>query len=257
MITPNSMNDIIDPIMKKVFKQELLALNEYQLIAEDLNLSVLELRQHYLNLLNSHRFLLQDAMKITNIGDINQKKLFEAFEELERQKATLYQSSIMDHLTQVYNRPYIMNVFEDAFAQTKRYQQIFSCILLDIDDFKAINDNHGHPMGDLVLKETAKQIKGQLRETDSLGRYGGEEFLIILPSTSIEEAEQVAEKVRIAVAATITGEEALHITISLGLCDSHANAPKSQSDMLHKADIALYSAKNNGKNCSVIYRGVL
>jgi diguanylate cyclase (GGDEF)-like protein len=248
------MNDDIDPTMKKVFKHEFLALYKYQLIGEDLTLSEDELRQNYKNLLNTYRLLLQDATKITAIGDINQKKLFEAFEELERQKAILYQSSIIDHLTQIYNRPYIMKVFEDEFAKTKRYQQTFSCILLDIDDFKTVNDNHGHPKGDLVLKETAKRIAGQLRETDSLGRYGGEEFLIILPNTTAVEAQQVAEKIRLAVAGATIGKKEIRVTISLGLCDTQIHSLKSHNELLHKTDTALYGAKKNGKNCSVTYQ---
>jgi diguanylate cyclase (GGDEF)-like protein len=247
------MADIFDPVMKKVFKQELVALNKYQSIAEDVRLSEEELRQNYQKLVIAYRLLLQDAMKITSIGDINQKKLYEAFEELEKQKAILYQSSIMDHLTQVHNRPYIMKVFDDAFAQTKRYQQAFSCILLDIDDFKLVNDNYGHPIGDLVLKEATRRIAHPLRETDSVGRYGGEEFLIILPNTTAEEALHVAEKIRIAVAEKTIGKTELYITISLGICDTQINTVKSSDDMLHKVDMALYEAKKNGKNCSVTY----
>lgn len=248
------MNEPIDLIMKKVFKHELVVLNKYQRIADDQSLSENELRENYKNLVNDYRRLLQDAMKITNIGDINQKKLFEAFEELEKQKAILYQSSIMDYLTQVYNRPYIMKVFEDAFAQTKRYHQIFSCILLDIDDFKSVNDQYGHPIGDLVLKETARQIANHLRETDSVGRYGGEEFLIILPNTTVAEAEYVSEKIRIAVERAVICNEDIGVTISLGICDTQIAIIKSQDEMLHKVDIALYEAKKNGKNCSVTYR---
>jgi diguanylate cyclase (GGDEF)-like protein len=248
------MNDIIDPVMKKVFKQELVALKKYQLIAEEQGVTDDELRGYYKNLLNDYRLLLQDAMKITTIGDINQKKLFEAFEELEKQRVILYQSSILDHLTQVNNRPYIMKVFEDTFAQTKRYQQIFSCILLDVDDFKLVNDQYGHPIGDVVLKETAKQIASQLRETDSVGRYGGEEFLIILPNINATEAEHVSEKIRRAVAETSIHQIDLSITISLGICDTEIDIIKSMDDMLHKVDIALYEAKKNGKNCSVTYQ---
>jgi diguanylate cyclase (GGDEF)-like protein len=247
------MNEIIDPSMKKVFKHEVAALEKYQLIIDDLSLSDDDLRQHYQKLLKAYRALLQDAMKITNIGDMNQKKLFDAFEELEKQKAALYQTSIMDHLTQVHNRPYIMKVFEDAFAQTKRYQQVFSSILLDIDDFKRINDTYGHPIGDVVLKATAKQIENQLRATDSLGRYGGEEFLIILPNTNLAEAQHVAEKVRLAVAETVIHKLELRVTISLGVCDTQTNNATSQEDMLHKVDIALYEAKKNGKNRVVTF----
>jgi diguanylate cyclase (GGDEF)-like protein len=247
------MNDIIDPAMKKVFKHEVSALEKYKLIAEDLSLSEDELRKHYKKLLKDFRSLLQDAMKITNIGDINQKKLFEAFEALEKQKSILYQTSIMDHLTQVHNRPYIMKVFDDAFAQTKRYHQDFSCILLDIDNFKSVNDNYGHPMGDLVLKETAQCVASQLRKTDTVGRYGGEEFLIILPNTVAEEAEQVAEKIRTSVAESKIGAKRLKVTISLGICDTKIDFLKSQDEMLFKVDTALYVAKKNGKNRSVVY----
>lgn len=247
------MNDL-DPNMKKVFKQESQLLNKHQAIAKDLNLAEDALRSHYQELLQAYRLLLQDAMKITSIGDINQKKLFDAFEELEKQKAILYQSSIMDHLTQVYNRMYIMQVFEDAFAQYKRYQQIFSCILLDIDDFKAINDTYGHQMGDEVLKVTARQIASQLRETDSFGRYGGEEFLIILPNNSAREAQQVAEKIRTSVAQSTVGIQNLSVTISLGVCDTQMDSPTSQDELLHNVDIALYEAKENGKNRTVIYQ---
>lgn len=240
--------------MKKVFKHELLALNKYQLVVEDLQLTEDGLRYNYQKLLNDYRSLLHDAMKITTIGDINQKKLYEAFEELEKQKAALYQLSIIDHLTQIHNRPYIMKVFENAFATSKRYQQSFSCILLDIDDFKAVNDNYGHPMGDQVLKETAQLIAGQLRETDAVGRYGGEEFLIILPSTSVQEAEQVAEKIRTAVEKLTIGTKNLGITISLGICDSQTDSPKLHDNMLHKVDAALYEAKKSGKNRFVTYQ---
>jgi len=243
----------IDPSMKKVFKQELLILSKYQLIAEDANLSEQDLRQNYQTLLNAYRLLLQDTMKITNIGDINQKKLFEAFEELERQKAILYQSSIMDHLTQVYNRSYIMKIFDNAFAQTKRYQQAFSCIILDIDNFKAINDTYGHPVGDEVIKETAQKIASQLRDADSVGRYGGEEFLIILPNTSAAEAKQVAEKIRITVENAIISKQNLRVTVSLGLSDTLIESPTTQEEMLHNVDVALYQAKEKGKNRTVTY----
>jgi diguanylate cyclase (GGDEF)-like protein len=147
-----------------------------------------------------------------------------------------------------------MKVFEDTFAQTKRYQQVFSCILLDVDDFKLVNDQYGHPIGDVVLKETAKQIASQLRETDSVGRYGGEEFLIILPNINAAEAELVSEKIRRAVAETSIHKIDLRITISLGICDTEIEIINSMDDMLHKVDIALYEAKKNGKNCSVTYQ---
>lgn len=99
-----------------------------------------------------------------------------------------------------------MQLFDGAFAQTKCYQHIFICILLDIDDFKATNDTHGHLAGGLVIKEIPRQISGQIREADAFQRYGGEEFLIVLPNTNAEEARQVAEKISITVEETTIGE---------------------------------------------------
>jgi polar amino acid transport system substrate-binding protein len=146
-----------------------------------------------------------------------------------------------------------MNAFDEAVAQHKRYQQPFSCILLDIDDFKAINDVHGHPIGDLVLKETAEQIASQIRETDLLGRYGGEEFLIILPNTQVTQAEHVAEKIRATIEGMRFGEKGLCVTVSQGICDTQVKVSKANESLLHNADFALYEAKKNGKNRTVTY----
>ena len=240
--------------MKKVFKQELLALEKYQLVGEDESLSLQELRNSYNNLLRSYRLLLQDSIKITAIGDLNQKKLYEAFGELEKQKAILYQTSITDYLTQVHNRSHIMKAFEELFNQGQYHDQVFSCILLDIDNFKTINDIYGHLIGDEVLKATAQEVAAQLRKTDIIGRYGGEEFLVILPNTHIEDAKLVAEKIRVAVEHLEIGRDNLKVTVSVGVCDNQVCSPMSEKAMLHIVDLALYEAKNNGKNQIVVWK---
>ena len=109
-------------------------------------------------------------------------------------------------------------------------------------------------MGDKVLYTTAQQIAKQLRKTDSIGRYGGEEFLIILPNTIASEATQVAEKIRTAITESTIGEQGLRVTISLGVCDTQIDSPKSCDKLLYNVDTALYEAKKNGKNCTVIYQ---
>ena len=240
--------------MKKVFKQELIALEKYQLVGEDETLSLEELRNCYNNLLKSYRLLLQDTIKITAIGDLNQKKLYEAFGELEKQKAILYQTSITDYLTQVYNRSHIMKAFEELFTQGQYHDQVFSCILLDIDNFKTINDIYGHLVGDEVLKATAQEISSQLRKTDMVGRYGGEEFLLVLPNTSLKDAHLVAEKIRLAVENLEIGRDHIQVTVSIGVCDNYICSPVSQKAMLHKVDLALYEAKNSGKNRVIVWQ---
>lgn len=240
--------------MKKVFKQELLALDKYQIIAQNITIPSQELWQNYLDLLHDYRLLLQDAMKITAIGDINQKKLYDAFEELERQRSILYQSSITDYLTEVHNRSYVITMFEQIFLDARHYGQALSCILLDIDDFKNINDTYGHLIGDEVLKAIAQQIAHQLRKTDLIGRYGGEEFLIVLPSSNLTEATKVAEKIRLAVEQLKISKDHLSVTVSVGVCDNQLGSLLSPHAMLHKADLALYEAKNGGKNRVIAWK---
>ena len=248
--------DEMEMIMKKVFKREYAHLDTHTAVIEGKNLSETELLNNYTQLLEAYRLLLHDAVKITKIGDINQKKLFDVNEALELQKKNLYLNSITDSLTQVFNRAYLMEVLETEFAKNERYNNIFSCILIDIDNFKAINDNYGHLMGDKVLAKTASIIKKQLRAVDSFGRYGGEEFLIILPVTNAQEAFLVAEKLREKIAGTVFIEKGhtISISISQGISDSLIDAPKSHDDFLYKVDTALYQAKEKGKNCSVIYQ---
>ncbi len=248
--------DEMEMIMKKVFKREYAHLDTFEAIIEENNLSKTELLDKYTQLLEAYRMLLHDAVKITKIGDINQKKLFEVNEDLELQKKILYLNSITDALTKVFNRAYLMEVLEAEFAKNKRYQNTFSCILIDIDDFKVVNDNYGHLMGDLVLAKTASIIKKQLRAVDSFGRYGGEEFLIILPVTEAKEALLVAEKLRKKIAETEFIERGHNISISIsqGISDSSIDTPKSQDDLLYKVDTALYQAKKKGKNCCIIYQ---
>lgn len=248
--------DEIERIMKKVFKKEYAQLDTYKAIILEKDLSVTELLDNFTQLLEAYRILLQDAVKITKIGDINQKKLFEVNENLELQKQILYKTSVTDALTNIFNRAYLMEVLEAEFAKSKRYHNTFSCILIDIDDFKAVNDNYGHLVGDVVLVKTADIIKGQLRAVDVFGRYGGEEFLIILPATHALEAKLVAEKLRKKIAETEIIERGhnVSISISLGISDSLTDDPNSHDDLLYKVDTALYQAKEKGKNCSVIYQ---
>jgi diguanylate cyclase (GGDEF)-like protein len=150
-----------------------------------------------------------------------------------------------------------MDALKAEFAKNKRYQLPFSCMLIDIDDFKHINDNYGHLMGDIVLQELSRIIKANLREVDVFGRYGGEEFLIILPNIEVADAAPVAEKIRTRIAQTrfdCAGDE-ISITLSLGLLDSTNSQLTKEDDLLQNVDTALYEAKRKGKNCYVIFQG--
>jgi len=169
-------------------------------------------------------------------------------EELLAARDAMKSQASRDYLTQLLNRAGIMEVLEQELNRSRRHVEIFSVIMGDIDHFKHINDIHGHLTGDDVLFEVANRIKSCVRSYDSVGRYGGEEFLIILPGCDEMAAFQVAEKIREAVCSTPIpmagrGER---VTISLGV---NAMQPATSANaLLAAADSALYQAKHAGRN---------
>ena len=170
---------------------------------------------------------------------------------LDQARAMLEQMSKTDILTDVANRRHLMERFEEELERSKRMQTPLSCIILDVDHFKAVNDSLGHLKGDDVLKGLAGILKESIRAYDILGRYGGEEFVIVAPDTGSADAAALAlrirEKVEINLGRVSSLPENRVVTISLGL------ACRSQEDqtvetLLNRADKALYRAKVNGRN---------
>lgn len=251
------MNDI-DMMMKRVFKKERAIVEKSKIIIDRKDLACEELLEEYVKLLDSYQALLNESSKITKIGDINQKKLFDANSEIENQKEKLYKLSVTDYLTESFNRRYILEALEAEFMKSKRYGFGLSCILIDIDNFKSINDDYGHQVGDFTLKMITEMMQEAIREVDILGRYGGEEFLVVLPNTKVYDAAIVAEKIRkkISQLRFETGiEEAgsFLLTLSLGVSDIESSSPKTVEELLFYTDKALYQAKKNNKNQYVIY----
>ncbi|NSW89583.1 MAG: diguanylate cyclase [Firmicutes bacterium] len=161
----------------------------------------------------------------------------------------------IDDLTKLSNRRYFFELAEREFKLHKRYKnlQTLSMIMMDIDDFKKINDTYGHYLGDNVLRAVAEKCKKSLRETDIIGRYGGEEYTILLPHTGSEEAKSVAERLlsSIAECPIIFDDNEISVTVSIGVAvmDDSIN---TMQELLQKADTALYAAKKKGKNCIVL-----
>jgi diguanylate cyclase (GGDEF)-like protein len=157
---------------------------------------------------------------------------------------------VQDCLTQLLNRTGIMDRLNHELSRSHRSREPFAVIMADVDHFKQINDTYGHPAGDDVLCEVAGRIKMSLRTYDSVGRFGGEEFLGIVPGCDEPTAFQVAEKIRNAVGGTpvkVLGEERT-VTISLGV--SARAGESSAVEMVSAADAALYQAKACGRNCT-------
>jgi diguanylate cyclase (GGDEF)-like protein len=156
----------------------------------------------------------------------------------------LHHLSVSDPLTGLYNRRRINELLEEYTNNAKRYQDTFSLILFDIDDFKHINDQYGHNTGDQVLIRVAEVAKNILRKTDYIGRWGGEEFLILLPKTGKENAAEIAEKLRMEIQA-IVFPDGFSVTCSFGV--SEYSELLEIDSVVNNADKAMYHAKNNGK----------
>jgi diguanylate cyclase (GGDEF)-like protein len=155
-----------------------------------------------------------------------------------------------DGLTGLYNFRYFSQQMEEEIRRAERYGRPVSLILLDLDDFKAVNDRHGHPVGDRLLASLAAIIRAHIRETDYPARYGGEEFAVICPETRIGEACALGERIRAAVEQGRFGEEGtanLRATVSVGIATSPDDGT-SVTELVVAADGALYEAKRSGKN---------
>jgi diguanylate cyclase (GGDEF)-like protein len=158
--------------------------------------------------------------------------------------------AIRDSLTDLFNHRHIMDLVQHEFERVGRYQNAFSVLMVDADHFKRINDEHGHPAGDAVLREMAQLLRDTLRTTDSLGRYGGEEFVAVLPHTGPEEARQTAERIRYQVQQRRfhAGESEVRLSVSVGMATCPAPGIDSAEAVLREADKALYRAKEAGRN---------
>ena len=172
------------------------------------------------------------------------------------QNARLYELATIDGLTGLYVRRYFDTRVREELERSRRFGAPFSVVLLDIDDFKKLNDSYGHALGDRVLREVAHSMKRNLRGVDIAARYGGEEFAFILPRTGIIDAHAVAERVRHDVGETRVAHEGkvVGVTASLGV-SCYLEGHGDVAALLERADLALYRAKTSGKNRVELFWG--
>jgi diguanylate cyclase (GGDEF)-like protein len=168
-------------------------------------------------------------------------------------RAILYQRvqelAITDSLTQISSRRYYLERLNEEIERSKKFHYHFSCLMIDIDHFKSFNDRYGHLVGDAILKEVAKLIKENIRQIDLFGRYGGEEFSIVLTETDKGQTQLVAERIRQAIEDRYIRayDEELRVTVSIGISFFPENG-KDIDVLIDKADLALYQAKQEGRN---------
>ncbi len=179
---------------------------------------------------------------------VQRSEYYHRSEELKR-------ISITDALTGLLNRRYFQGRLAEEIERFKRHKLPFSLIMMDIDDFKHLNDTHGHLVGDQALVSITRAVRGSIRAIDVAARYGGEEFTVILPQTSKQAARIMANRIGRAVARTpivSTTGDTVHLTMSLGVA-SFPDDAQALDDLLRHADQALYEAKRRGKNQAVVY----
>jgi two-component system, cell cycle response regulator len=172
-------------------------------------------------------------------------------DQLEEKNRELEQLSISDGLTGLYNHRHMHELLAEEFERSRRTGEPMSVVMLDLDRFKEVNDTHGHQAGDRVLVELADILRESAREIDKLGRYGGEEFMAILPDSDPDAGVTFAERVREMVEKQqfdIRAEAPLRMTISAGVATHPHDEPDGARRLVHYADLALYSAKKTGRN---------
>src|SRR4051812_21013000 len=164
--------------------------------------------------------------------------------------------SLTDALTGLPNRREFNERLEERMGAWNRRRDVFSLLLLDVDHFKKLNDRYGHLAGDQVLSTIGRALRGSIRREDAVARFGGEEFAILLPSTSLEDAIQAAQKVREAVArvAIDRNNQQIAVTVSGGLATIESN--ERVEALIQRADSALYAAKAAGRNCTFLHNGI-
>ncbi|MBW4933769.1 GGDEF domain-containing protein [Marinobacter sp. F4206] len=175
---------------------------------------------------------------------------------LERANEQLAKLSMTDRLTGLLNRGTWENLVDAEFERFRRYGQATSLVMFDIDHFKKVNDSYGHLAGDEVIKHTAAVTKSGLRQSDTSGRYGGEEFGIILPETGAEGAKVICERIREHIEQSVveTSVAPIRYTISMGVAQL-TESPENYMQWMQQADEALYEAKEAGRNCVKVFGG--
>ncbi|MEV9477369.1 GGDEF domain-containing protein [Aliarcobacter butzleri] len=178
---------------------------------------------------------------------------FEMKQTIDKNIEKLQYNASYDFLTKIFNRKTYFEISEEIFELSKRQNEPFSILLIDIDHFKRINDTYGHLIGDEVLKFVSSNISKLLRKSDILGRYGGEEFIVTLPNTKLDNAKTIAEKINKYIYDNHYVNETYNLQLSVSVGIAQIKKETNLTDLIHKADEALYKAKNYGRNRVVVY----
>lgn len=178
-----------------------------------------------------------------------QDELRQKNKQLEEMLTRVETLAITDPLTGLFNRRRFESILSLEFKKATRYQAPLSCMMIDIDHFKEVNDAYGHRTGDMILKEIAGIIHKNIREVDTAARWGGEEFAVLIPNTTKEDAFQPANRILKTVSKhSFPDIGGRHVTVSIGIADIMDPAITNEEKLVHAADLAMYAAKRKGRN---------
>jgi len=238
------------------FERALNYYEEFQLAKETILAEQADIRLTSLEI----KYEVEQSKKEKEIYYLKNVALQKEIDERIKAQTALEVLATTDQLTGLVNRRHLLNVGERELKQAVRHRFPLSLVIFDIDHFKKVNDNYGHTVGDKVLTEVSRFVKHSLRGTDIVGRYGGEEFVILLPHTSVEAARQKVERIRQDIGSVFVqaGEVKVSVTISSGIAGLlEAGQADSLDHLIERADSALYEAKEAGRNQTVIYKNHL
>jgi diguanylate cyclase (GGDEF)-like protein len=192
-------------------------------------------------------------INIQSISDksSHERGYFVIFNNITKQ----FEAATQDGLTNIYNRKYFTDRSKHEIERSLRYDHSVSLIMFDIDNFKKVNDSYGHLAGDEVIKHLSNVALRNIRSTDILGRYGGDEFVILLPETDIESCEEIAQRILLDFTSSAVNYNNYNIkaTTSFGIANTRTANTDNLESLMEYADKALYMAKNAGRNCIKAY----
>ncbi|MBI1912066.1 MAG: diguanylate cyclase [Deltaproteobacteria bacterium] len=251
--TPLAMDDIISHPLMQAVKDNIKDLKEMSILIVPIVFNDEVLGTLFLRTRKRERGFTKkdiDFCRIIANSTFHALKNARLFEKVTREKDYLKEIAVKDQLTSLYNHNFFYSRLEEEFERAVRYETPLSLIMMDIDNFKQVNDTYGHRVGDVVLREISAMIKRGVRKTDIVARYGGEEFAVILPHTllkgAVDEAERLRELIESHAYAGLVTDK---ITMSIGVASYPQKGAMNSGDLVNYADDALYKAKWSGKNC--------
>lgn len=200
------------------------------------------------------RRVIEDLASLVD-SELQRGKLHDVQAELRHQLSEAERRSRIDDLTDLWNRRAIREMLDAELNRSERSENSLGIVMLDIDDFKLINDTHGHSAGDEVLRRVAEVLRKSVRDYDAVGRYGGEEFLALLTEAAREQAHEIGERIRREVQELTVDHNGkdLSVTVSLGITVGDVNDELEAEELVEEADEALYHSKETGKNRVCFY----